>query len=128
VPTTDVHRRQAEHNLGLALELDYNRYPDWAAVVMFYCAVHWVEAVLAELSPADQEHSATHRSREARMRAHPTVFTEPVYDAFRWLKTWSVHARYDDWQATGFFTPENLVTLREETLGLVTTELSRALR
>jgi hypothetical protein len=61
---------------------------DWSVTVLFYAALHLVEATLAP-----QSHSRTHVERDGTIRQHPQL--RPIYGHYRELKERSLESRYD---------------------------------
>jgi hypothetical protein len=90
MPTGSTHLAQAARNKTLALAI-VDDYPDWAVVVLFYAALHLVDAYLARSnvhprsqgdwgiyvdrsslrSIAASYHQLQDRSRDARYNAQP---------------------------------------------------------
>jgi hypothetical protein len=62
----------------------------WAVTVAFYCAVHCLEAHLADHG----EHGKTHQARMQKLITGETAVPDNVYAAYRRLKQWSEDARY----------------------------------
>jgi hypothetical protein len=101
LPSKDIHLTKAQRNDALAAVLEAKtKYYDWAATVMFYSALHYVDAVLAD----DLIHPERHTSRPARdgkaeipgrdtyiAKHHALKKIYPEYEA---LKTTSNNARY----------------------------------
>jgi hypothetical protein len=98
--TEDRHLDQARHNLQLLRLLNLTDYPDWGATLVFYAAVHQVEAALARTGfPDSRNHADRHRQlkhlvREKRLAANAEAAYQRLYLRSRW-------ARYEDWQALG---------------------------
>ena len=63
----------------------------WRVVVIFYIAVHLVEAYLAR-RPAPPNHTDKHTRRNKEMRLH---FPAPIFQHYRYLKEKSEDARYN---------------------------------
>jgi hypothetical protein len=63
-------------------------HPDWAAVMLFYCAVHAVERLFADTN----EHFEEHSSREYQIKARYNMLWNP----YRILKSESLKTRYLD--------------------------------
>jgi hypothetical protein len=83
MPTRDEHLRQAEQNESLADGLR-GRDPGWAITVLFYAAVHYVEAYLdwSYAVHGCQQHSVDHFDREQAMGkyfAHVGKHYRPMY-------------------------------------------------
>ena len=77
--------------------MDKAKYPDWSVTVMFYCALHYVDAVLDEKI---RIHPRTHGDRSKKM-ARLSVFTSEMFTDYRLLLTRSELARYDHWRGSG---------------------------
>jgi hypothetical protein len=75
--------------------------------------------LLAQFASGRSAHSYNHSMREDAMARHPVLFSMVLLEAYRVLKSRCWEARYEDWPALHWFTPENLLALREETLALV---------
>jgi hypothetical protein len=88
VPSYQDHLAQARANTALYEKLrDNGLTPEWQAVLLFYAAVHYVEA----LGDVDGHHSHNHAERESYIKAnHPKEFWT-LYDQ---LKQESLKARY----------------------------------
>jgi len=89
MPAEVIHLRQLRHNLDF-LRSFYSPatpYPDWAATVAFYVAVHAVEAWLARRGI----HSHSHQERTIHLRA----FLPQLWRSYRRLETASRLARYE---------------------------------
>ena len=73
--TESDHISLANHNHGLLLHLlAHGGYPDWAATVGFYKAVHIVEAVFATEVDPGHRHATLHIAgarRSSRRRGQP---------------------------------------------------------
>jgi hypothetical protein len=88
VPDHRAHLEKAKANAALYLAMRNNGLPaDWQAVILFYSAVHYAEA-LADL---DGYHNETHGPRETYLRTHHPENFWVLYDH---LRSESVKARY----------------------------------
>jgi hypothetical protein len=65
-----------------------NAYPDWAAIMLFYCAVHLVEQFFA----FESKHFCEHSEREFEIKAN----YHSIWADYRALKSESLKARYMD--------------------------------
>ena len=90
MPATDDHWEQANHNRALAHELIQNpmKYKDWAIVVAFYAAVHYIEAFRSDL---DGSHSEDHHQRAKFVKRKTNNWAvrtayENLYQASRFLR------------------------------------------
>jgi hypothetical protein len=88
VPSRQQHLANAESNERLSLALQVGPHMDWSITVLFYAAVHLVEATLAP-----QMHSANHNARFANIRRHPLL--RQIYFQYHELYSRSLDARYD---------------------------------
>jgi uncharacterized protein (UPF0332 family) len=89
VPTKDEHVKKAERNEAFAEHLAKNsKYTDWAVTILFYAAVHYVDAVLA----VSQIHPEDHKERKAAIAVNDTL--KCVYREYRKLETLSWNSRY----------------------------------
>jgi len=88
VPSRADHLAKAQANESLSVALQSGASLDWSVTVLFYAALHLVEATLAP-----QAHSRTHVERDATIRQHPQL--RPIYGHYRELKERSLQARYD---------------------------------
>jgi hypothetical protein len=88
VPSRLEHLAKAESNQVLAVALLRDRQLDWSVTVLFYAALHLVEATLAP-----QTHSANHRDRFDNVKYDPRL--SPIHDDDRYLYDLSLRSRYD---------------------------------
>ena len=81
---------QARHNQTLAslIKTTQPGYCDWAAIVLFYSALHLVEAYLANMG----EHPEGHADRSRALEEHGIL--HPIWADYRILKDYSEDARY----------------------------------
>lgn len=89
MPTLAVHRARAEANERIANRLDPGLNPDldWRVTMLFYAAVHWVEAYLDTRSV----HSRSHADRVRALQA----LQFPLLLQYQALEDASRRARYD---------------------------------
>lgn len=87
----DHHLNQTRRNYRLYGELQAN-YVDWAATVLFYTVVHFIEAWLLD-------HVQTSSGSHVGMANRLTRLGIPheVYDAYEYLRELSETARYRRW-------------------------------
>lgn len=88
MPFTEDHIAFAEHNEMFvdSFDLDSTLYTDWVVTGMFYAALHYVEAYLAMLGEQPEDH----RARDSHVKRHiPDIGKD-----YRWLKDYSINARY----------------------------------
>lgn len=88
MPNRADHIAKAQANESLSVALQAGGSLDWSVTVLFYAALHLVEATLAP-----QMHSRTHVERDATIRRHLQL--RPIYGHYRELKERSLQARYD---------------------------------
>jgi uncharacterized protein (UPF0332 family) len=88
VPTKDAHLKQVAHNLTFFQSFDKNTFPDWAVTILFYSALHYVDAFLAthEIDPG------SHVERDKMLRTVSQL--RPLYNDYCFLKNQSHNARY----------------------------------
>lgn len=91
MPTKHQHQTKAADNEAFADYVDLNQRAavDWVLTVLFYAAVHYVEAYFAKQGI----HSTTHTTRIASIRQDPTL--RAIYRNYQELLTYSRDARYD---------------------------------
>ena len=89
MPSKDEHLEKAKRNETFAEFLaTKTKYHDWAATVLYYAALHYVDAILAvsQVDPPD------HEQRHALIRRNDTL--RRIYAEYRMLETLSRNARY----------------------------------
>lgn len=91
MPSLAEHAHKVAHNEAFfrGFDLDTTPYLDWVVVVVFYSALHPVEAFAATRG----EHFETHLEREQFVWASPEL--RPVYTHYRRLYDDSLDARYE---------------------------------
>ena len=87
MPTEEMHRAAARRNEDLAARLADNA-PDWAVVLAFYAALHWVDAYLAR----QERHPRTQSERVRWIQQEDALL--PIYDPYRTLRDRADAARY----------------------------------
>lgn len=85
VPTIKQHRAAAARHLR-AYRATVNRFPDWGAIMLFYAALHYVEAAFE----AQGHHHQSHSERDFSIRESHAQ----VWPAYARLKNESMKARY----------------------------------
>ncbi|MDR3619660.1 MAG: hypothetical protein P4L85_09940 [Paludisphaera borealis] len=110
MPNEASHLSLANHNQDLLDKLvaEIDAFPDWAATVAFYKALHVVEAVFACENPA--RHGADHPTRERVLKSDKKY--EHIYRNYRVLYAASMVARYMQDDRTNFsdyLTPQRVV-------------------
>lgn len=88
MPSKDAHLKQARHNFSLFQSFDKTKYPDWAVTILFYTALHYVDAFLAGSAIDPGSHVA--RDKYIRM----VTQLRPLYSHYCFLKNLSHNARY----------------------------------
>ena len=77
MPNSKQHRDKAAHNRAFLATINAKDFPDWAAVVAFYTAVHLAERLRTLLPNAADQHSTGHQDRlEFVQKHHRTIHTE----------------------------------------------------
>lgn len=89
MPDTRVHLDQAEHNERFFGSFDQTTYSDWAVTVLFYAALHYVDAFLAH---AGFKYPGGHHTRDGLVNSVTQLRTIST-EYFR-LKNRSSSARY----------------------------------
>jgi len=71
MPDIKAHIDKAEHNRKfLETICQYvERFADWVAVVAFYSALHYVEALFFRFQPSGQKHGTSHEMRERLLKS-----------------------------------------------------------
>ena len=88
VPSRQDHLAKAESNQLLSIALQDSPNADWSVTVLFYAALHLVEATLAP-----HTHSPNHKDRFANIRRDPRL--QPIHDDYRYLYDMSLRSRYN---------------------------------
>ena len=89
MPPKEVHLKQSNHNEEFYYLISPNQFTDWAVVVLFYSALHIVDAFLAI-------HGIHPGSHERRVKLVNTMHDlKPIADEFMILKDESELARYN---------------------------------
>jgi hypothetical protein len=91
VPSRADHIARAEENEAFAKSLDQAKplYVDWGITVLFYSALHYVDAYLA-IKPL---HPPNHDARDTAIQNNGSL--SPIYKDYRRLKDQSRAARYE---------------------------------
>ena len=84
------HLRKADENEALAKKLDMSlpAAPDWAITMLFYAAVHYVEAYFS----LSGRHYELHITRDSAIERDTKI--KAIYDDYREMKTYSRTVRY----------------------------------
>jgi hypothetical protein len=88
LPKPEEHLRQAEHNEKLAETLAKTAYLDWAVIVYFYAAIHYLSLVLA----AQGSLPTSHAERDPLVKRHPNL--AKIFNEYKALDIMSRNARY----------------------------------
>lgn len=101
MPNPDQHGRQAVDNLGLHEQLAREgTHPDWDLTILFYAALHYVDAYLCPDEPRN------HAQRNGRIRDLGELW--PIWPSYKLLFERSLDARYECYDPT----PEQLQDYR----------------
>ena len=88
MPLQPEHIAKAERNEKFAETVCKTKYYEWAITIIFYSALHYVDAVLA----ASGIHPENHTDRGDAMGVNPTLLR--VREEYRLLETLSRNSRY----------------------------------
>jgi uncharacterized protein (UPF0332 family) len=88
LPTKPEHISKAERNEKFAETVSKTAYLDWAVTIIFYAALHYVDAILA----VSGIHPDNHTQRDAAIGTNETL--RIVRPEYRLLETVSQNARY----------------------------------
>ena len=91
MPQREQHLTRATENEALALGLNRKSGVciDWAITMLFYSALHWIDAYLA----GKNFHPATHQIRDDEVENNGSL--SAVFNDYRRLKDLSRAARYE---------------------------------
>lgn len=89
MPDTRVHLNQADHNERFFDSFDRTTYSDWAITVLFYAALHYVDAFLAH---AGFTYPGGHPTRDGLVNSVTQLRT--ISSEYFRLKNRSSSARY----------------------------------
>ena len=87
--TRDQHIAQFEHNVAVVQRLSDTEDFDWAVTALFCAALHLIQAYIVERNDG----VASHGRRDRLMRSREEF--RPVLGAYRTLRDYSEHARYE---------------------------------
>ena len=88
MPSRQQHLANAERNQRLSIALQSGPHIEWAVTVLFYAALHLVEATLAP-----SVHSTNHKARNQTVQLDPRF--HPIYRHYRELYYRGLDARYE---------------------------------
>ena len=120
MPARDDHINQARHNVRFYTTIDKFTFKDWAATVLFYTALHYIDAFLDQIRNI---HPITHKSRD-KLLATVTEL-RPIFPAYSALKNASFNARYFP---PVIFTDQYVNDLEVRHLARIKVELGRYLQ
>lgn len=91
MPSKDQHVAKADGNatLALSLTLDNQSRIDWALVILFYAAMHYVEAYLAK----SNVHLRSHTTRDNAISRDSSL--RKIFKEYADLKFFGYNARYE---------------------------------
>ena len=91
MPSKLEHKTKADGNAALALSINLDSQPriDWALIMLFYAAMHYVEAYLA----LQGVHLKSHTSRDSHLGRDSKL--KPIYGEYKDLKFYGYNARYE---------------------------------
>jgi uncharacterized protein (UPF0332 family) len=95
LPRQQEHISKAERNEKFADTVSGTAYLDWAVTILFYAALHYVDAILA----VSGVHPDSHSQRGDAMGANATLLV--VRHEYRILETLSQNARYRSMKIDG---------------------------
>lgn len=121
MPTTEQHVDQAGRNQDLAQHLlsEPRTVPEWAVTLLFYAALHLLEAYFSHSGIAHPEppRRQTHANRRRLMLERPEL--SDIIDTYELLQSDSENARYD----CGRFTITEVLSLQQQYYLLVAVPL-----
>lgn len=96
MPDKDAHLDQARHNRDFFETLDLNTYGDWATTVIFYEAIQYIDAHLAD---SYAEHPRTYGdyrwAQSGERDGYIQNYMRTIWPDYRELKDASRDARYE---------------------------------
>ncbi len=120
--TSAAHIAQAEHNEAFLQLVRGSAFPsgDWQVTLLFYAALHYVDAYLHQLQPSPGIHPRRHgeRVRHVGLQLSPALAVD-----FLELQHCSEDARYDGRQ----FTPANVAALESAQFARIRAHIRTAL-
>lgn len=138
MPKCAIHWEQAEHNELMALDIikqEPIKYKDWAEIISFYSAVHYVEAYLADQldlhsgKDAYKQSPHSYRSNIVRQRLSKiTMDYDELLTASKILRYLTDEAGNDVTATMGnYFTEEDLKDFFYDNLQNIKMEIARIL-
>lgn len=91
MPSTQEHLAKADRNaaFALSLPLDSQARIDWALIILFYAALHYVEAYLAKMG----QHLRSHTARDLIVGRDSNL--KKIYTEYQNLRFYGYNARYE---------------------------------
>ena len=88
MPNSTDHILQAKHNEDFYQVIDKKLYSDWAMTVLFYAALHYIDAFLDRvgIDPGG------HQERDKLVQNRKELC--PIWHQYKFLKNRSINARY----------------------------------
>jgi hypothetical protein len=120
VPARDDHVNQARHNARFYAALDKSSFRDWAATVLFYTSVHYIDAFLAQKANI---HPTVHKTRDNAVALVSEL--KPIYIDYNVLKNASFNARYNPPSGLTGFTDKYVASLENTHLAKIRNEVAR---
>jgi hypothetical protein len=92
LPTKEEHIQKAEGNeaFAISIEQDNQTRIDWTLVILFYAAVHYVEAYLAKHLGM---HLRSHTTRDTYVGRESNL--KKIFSPYQHLKFYGYNARYE---------------------------------
>jgi hypothetical protein len=78
----------ATEKLARSLDLQEAVNVDWVIIMLFYAALHYIEAYFAQSGM----HSRDHKQRDSSINGDPKL--RPIYKEYGSMKAYSINARY----------------------------------
>jgi hypothetical protein len=97
MPARDDHLHQARHNVKFHASIDKSAFRDWAATSLFYAALHYIDAFLADRRNI---HPPKHKERDNLIATISEL--KPIFVSYAALKDGSFNARYNPGMASKF--------------------------
>jgi hypothetical protein len=90
MPSKDAHLKKAHHNESFVQDLDVGKtsYKDWAVVGLFYAALHYLDAYLAQKNT----HPISHEGRDGWIKNLTELYS--IYKDYRELKEYRMDVSY----------------------------------
>ena len=109
MPSQQQHVAQARRNRAFADSLDREAFPEWVTVAWFYCALHLVDVLFADMLPGRMGHPSNHEARWRAMSMSEDWKRRPALQKhYRALEDVSQLARYECQPQAAVFTQAGL--------------------